>query len=102
GVADELIKMFLQDAPDHLATLRAALAAQDARTVQEVAHRLKGDADILGARQLRELAFGLEQLGRQGTTSGGEAMLAKLERAFEETRTTLEARADDTVARTGR
>src|SRR5262249_2013755 len=102
SVANELVDMFLQDAPGHLAALRDALVGRDAPTLQEVAHRLKGDADILGARQFRELAYGLEQLGRGGSTTGGEAMLSDLERVFEETRAALEARADDSVARTGR
>ena len=63
-IALELASAFLEESPALLAKLREALESQDAKTVNYVAHALKGAVANFGAKQPIETAFALEQLGK--------------------------------------
>ncbi len=61
----ELIATFLEDSPQLIAQLRAALQAGDAETFRRAAHSLKSNAATFGASDLSALAKELEMLGRE-------------------------------------
>jgi signal transduction histidine kinase/DNA-binding response OmpR family regulator/HPt (histidine-containing phosphotransfer) domain-containing protein len=78
----ELVGTFLEDAPQLLSQLRAAVAAADAATVRLVAHGLKSNGAEFGALAFSELCKELEAMGRVGQLDGAEALLARVETSF--------------------
>jgi PAS domain S-box-containing protein len=85
-LADELVSMFLEDAPRHIAALREGARTGDALAVEQAAHTLKGDAAHLGARELQELAGRLMELGRKGAALEAWSLVDELEAAFQRVR----------------
>jgi phosphate/phosphite/phosphonate ABC transporter binding protein len=57
----DILDGFCRDNRDTVATLQQALEAADLRTIQHLAHSLKGSAGNIGAGELREVANELEQ-----------------------------------------
>lgn len=74
----ELIDSFLEDAPQGLATLRAALAAGDAAAFRRAAHSLKSNGATFGARAFEAAARELEQtpLAEPGAAARVDALAA--------------------------
>ena len=60
----EVIEIFLDDVPKHLASLRRAIAAGDAEAVEGAAHTLKGELGYLGISEVSQKARELEEFGR--------------------------------------
>ena len=57
----ELIEIFLADAPMHINAIRDAIRAEDAARVAEAAHALKSGAGNVGAMRIYELCEQLEE-----------------------------------------
>ena len=87
----DLANIFLNDAPPRLAELRTALKAEDAGSLERVAHTLKGSAGSMGAVPLSNIAADLQYLGASGNLIGAEEKLARLEAEWDRTRPALEA-----------
>lgn len=83
----ELLTMFLTDAPDQLAGVRAALTTGDLMTVRKLAHSMKGAAASIGAARVEESARALEHAVREGET----AQVPALTEAVAETLAELQA-----------
>jgi two-component system, sensor histidine kinase and response regulator len=60
----EVIEIFLDDVPKHMAGLRRAIAAGDAEAVEGAAHTLKGELGYLGISEVSQKARELEEFGR--------------------------------------
>ncbi len=75
----EMIEIFREDYPRHLATLREALRRHDASQFEHVAHSLKGSLSAFGAVTAYELAAALETMGRTAALEGAAAVLDQLE-----------------------
>jgi signal transduction histidine kinase/DNA-binding response OmpR family regulator len=60
----EVIEIFLDDVPKHMASLRRAIAAGDAEAVEGAAHTLKGELGYLGVSEVSQKARELEEFGR--------------------------------------
>jgi len=75
----DLIKIFKQDFPSHLLVLREAVKARDVKRVADAAHTLKGMLANLAATQATATVARLEQLGRQGDSSGFDEAFAAFE-----------------------
>ncbi len=78
----ELIDAFREDVPRELATLGVAVQRGDAEAVVRAAHLLKGIAGNLGAMPLAGLCGELESIGRNRTTAGAPALLARIEEEY--------------------
>lgn len=76
----ELVAMFLEDAREQIARLKAALESGDAEGVGKASHSLKGAASNVSAVRLTELALGIEEASREGRLDGVEERLSLLER----------------------
>jgi len=72
----DIIGIFKQEFPRLLQTLEEAVQAQDTKRVAIAAHTLKGMLSNLAASQPAATAARLEQLGRQGDSSGLEGAFA--------------------------
>lgn len=79
----EVIRLFRKSWPIAVADLRAALEAEDAEHVYREAHRMKGQAGVLGARQVVNEAHRLEDLGEKGDLCRASVRLERLVAALE-------------------
>lgn len=75
----ELLGMLLEDAPDQVREMQAAIEGGDAEQLMQTAHRLKGAAANLAAGPVRDVALCLETMARQGRLAGAGTQLARLE-----------------------
>jgi len=87
----ELVKLFLESCPKHLAELRAAQARQDGPALERVAHMLKGAAGALGARAVLVAAERLEAAVRKGNLAQTPEACATLIEALERLQPALAA-----------
>lgn len=87
----EVVGLFLDDYPQAVEKIRAALAANDASGVEHHAHSLKGSVSTFGAQDVFEAALELETLGRSGSLTGAQKGLITLENALRDLRPDLEA-----------
>jgi two-component system, sensor histidine kinase and response regulator len=69
-VLAEVIRVFLADAPDQAAALRAATEAADAASIAVAAHALKGSVGLFSKGAAYEAARALEQAARAGDLTG--------------------------------
>ena len=69
----EVIEIFIEQAPQHVDTLRVALIKKDASAVEKAAHSIKGELGYLGVSGVLDKARELERLGREdGLAEAGE------------------------------
>ncbi len=69
----EVMEIFREEAPKHLAGLREAITQQDAETIERIAHSLQGELGYLG---IAELSHGARQLEEKGRTSDFQGALS--------------------------
>jgi CheY-like chemotaxis protein len=82
----ELIAIYLADAPTHLAAIRGALSARDARLLADSAHALKSGSGNVGAMQVYELCDQLETIARAGDLAAAGKIVPQLETEFRKLR----------------
>ena len=75
----ELVEEFIEEIPKQMADLRDVLAEGDADQVERKAHSLKGAVGNFGAVTVFDLAYELENRGREHRLDGADAVLDQLE-----------------------
>lgn len=75
----ELVSLFLRDAPQRLSAIREAMAGNDATAAERSAHSLKGSSSNVGAMQLATLAAEVEKTANQGDFKALRELLPRLE-----------------------
>ena len=75
----ELIDVFLEDAPLRIDGVRHALAICDAGELYKAAHTLKGSAGNFGAPEVVSRATRLEALAREGDLAAAAIQFTSLE-----------------------
>lgn len=90
----EMVELFLEHAPQRLATANEALAGGDLKTVYRAAHSLKSTAANVGAARLQALAAELEECAAAGDAATAGPMLEELNRRYERVRPDLERERD--------
>jgi HPt (histidine-containing phosphotransfer) domain-containing protein len=88
-VYTELALLFLADIPIHLSALNAAIAAQSAESVGQIAHRLRGSALEMGALRMAPLCAAIERAARAGSLEHAAAQAETLDREFAAARVAL-------------
>lgn len=83
---NELIDVFLEEAPGMIQNMESALANGDAELFRRNAHSLKSNAYTFGAARLGEISRDLEMMGRENNLAVGDRM----DRLREEFRTVAE------------
>jgi two-component system, sensor histidine kinase and response regulator len=78
GMLEELLGLFLRDAPARLDGMEAAIEGNNSEKLRDNAHNLKGMASNLGARRLAEDSGSLEEMGRAGQLTGANQVLARI------------------------
>lgn len=87
----ELLQMYVETIPSYLEAIQAAIAANDAQTVEREAHFIKGSSANLGAIAVERLASTLEQQARLGDLQGAADLLAELTTVFNRIQTLIQA-----------
>jgi signal transduction histidine kinase/CheY-like chemotaxis protein/HPt (histidine-containing phosphotransfer) domain-containing protein len=64
--AKEIIEVFLDDIPKQIESLKHSLEASDAKTVERIAHTIKGAATTVGGQALCEVAAAIESACKNG------------------------------------
>jgi CheY-like chemotaxis protein len=75
----EVIDIFLEEAPKHLAALRLAVAQGVAKTVETAAHTLKGELGYLCVPEISQRASQIEEMGRSSDIRGAAGLLPQFE-----------------------
>jgi HPt (histidine-containing phosphotransfer) domain-containing protein len=75
----EVIDIFLEEAPKHLEALQVAMAQGVAETVETAAHTLKGELGYLGLPEISQRAGQIEEMGRSHDIKGASALLSQFE-----------------------
>ncbi|GAB3442585.1 response regulator [Massilia solisilvae] len=91
ALVQKVIAAYVDDAPQHLRTLRRAIDVHDPASVRKVAHSLKSASANVGAQKLAQLCKDLEYLGRADTTEGADGILTDMEQEFQVVRSSLAA-----------
>lgn len=78
----ELIDLYLHDAPQHLATIRAAAEAKDSASLKHAVHTLKGSSASIGIVHVAELCQRLEQIDCQDSPQRVAALIQLLLHKF--------------------
>jgi PAS domain S-box-containing protein len=83
AVLDEVIGLFLGEAPQHLRALDAALQRSDAAELQRVAHAFKSASLNVGAVRVGGSCRDLERLGREGDVAAAAGAVQALRRQLD-------------------
>ena len=75
----EVMEIFLDQAPKHLEALRLAVAQGQAETVETTAHTLKGELGYLGIPEISQRASEIEEIGRSKDVSRAAGLLPQFE-----------------------
>jgi HPt (histidine-containing phosphotransfer) domain-containing protein len=75
----EVLQIFIDDVPRKINGLRNALDSADADAIRFEAHSLKGSSANIGAELIRELAFKIEQAGKEHQIGTAVELFEKLE-----------------------
>jgi two-component system, sensor histidine kinase and response regulator len=89
-ILEELIELFLTDVPPQLGALREAVQSGDARSVERIAHALKGSSGNMGAVGMEALCAELEEMGRSEDLSAAPGTMTRLEEEFGRVRAVFE------------
>ena len=90
----ELIDLYLDDAPQWVAAIRAAVAQADVFALQRAAHTLKGSSGSMGVRQVAEICRLIEQMNCDASAASDVVLLDLLDREFERARAALRSLRD--------
>ena len=91
GLFAELVDMFLRDTPERLSALQAALAGDDIKEIERVAHSMKSSCGNLGAMGLADLCFQMEMAGRNGSVEDLKSLVERSDDEYKRVRTALES-----------
>jgi HPt (histidine-containing phosphotransfer) domain-containing protein len=75
----EVIEIFLDDVPKHLASLRRAIEDGDGEAIERIAHTLKGECGYMGILEISQRAHDMETFGQKSDVR----LAAKLYATFE-------------------
>ncbi|MCL6473829.1 MAG: Hpt domain-containing protein [Firmicutes bacterium] len=74
----ELLQEFLRTIPPLLSQVEQALNAGDSEALARAAHTIKGSARSVGARAFAEIAFAVEQAGKEQRTGDASGAVRSL------------------------
>jgi HPt (histidine-containing phosphotransfer) domain-containing protein len=87
----EMVTLFLEEAPRQLIAAHQALANHDSKELGRIAHTLKGSSSYYGAKRLAIPCTALEDNCERGNLLGADSLLAQLENEFEAVREVLKS-----------
>jgi len=79
---NEVIALYLDDAAQHVVTLRSAIEQHDVRLLERTAHTLKSSSANVGAMTFSKLCLELEQAARETRLESTPSLVEAAERQF--------------------
>jgi two-component system, sensor histidine kinase and response regulator len=70
----EVLEIFLEEVPNHMAALKNAIVQGNTKAVEEISHTLRGELGYLGVPVVSDRARELEELGRQSDLRRAEEL----------------------------
>ena len=89
-LAQEILDVYLQDAPLQITRLKDALKDVNFTLIHRHAHTLKGASDNISAYALRDIALCLEKIAESGDLEQMNSLFEKIQTEFSRLRSTLE------------
>jgi len=83
AVFQELVGLFLAEAPGRLARIKKAVQECDGEAARQAAHSLKGSSGSFGAAGLAQMCNEIEQMGATGHVELPPEALAELEHEYQ-------------------
>jgi|GEM_PF-1633093 len=81
-VISQIIKQYLEDAPERLHAITTAATAQDTEALRKAAHSLRSSSANLGAITVAQLCKTVENIARSGTTEGTSEAIKQLQTEY--------------------
>lgn len=88
-LADEIINDFILDVPNNISALKEALKKNDAYSLQQRAHTLKGASGNVSAVALQEIARRIELAGETEDFAKAGPLIAELDEQLEKLKKNL-------------
>lgn len=79
----EITSIFLDDYPNLIAEIEAAVDKKDGKLLERAAHSLKGSVSNFGAQAATQASWRLESMARKGNLDEAEAALQDLKEQFQ-------------------
>jgi signal transduction histidine kinase/CheY-like chemotaxis protein len=92
ALMQEMIGIFLEESPKHLATLRQAVEEGNAELIERIAHSLKGEVRFLEIPLASQVAGAVEEMGRARRLHNAMEQVAQLEAAITDATVKMRAR----------
>jgi two-component system, sensor histidine kinase and response regulator len=90
-MAGKIIKIFLQDMPGQMQTMKELVEQDKLEQAEDQAHKIKGAAGNIGGMAMYETAYAMERAGRSGDFNQVQSLMSHLEQQFDELKTILES-----------
>jgi two-component system, sensor histidine kinase and response regulator len=81
-VVQEVLTLFVSEAPSRIRAISAAVEAGDPEAVHRSAHTLKGAAGTIGAAALQAECLALEQMGKRNTLQDASRRLEAMHQEY--------------------
>jgi CheY-like chemotaxis protein/HPt (histidine-containing phosphotransfer) domain-containing protein len=94
----EIAAQYLQDVPERIREMKAALKARDTEVLSRAAHTLKSSSAYVGATRVGRLGAKMEQMADRGELEAMGYWITRMEADFERVRAQLLAPDDPTAA----
>ncbi|NLF71549.1 MAG: Hpt domain-containing protein [Candidatus Anammoximicrobium sp.] len=88
----DLVRVFLEEATTLMADIRRSISQRDAVLLRRSAHTLKGSLRIFDSAVASDLAFQLEEMGKNSAFDNAPSVLADLEPQMERVVGVMKAR----------
>ena len=82
-ILEEILRMFLEQGPERMAKVEAALARAEAKELERESHGLKGAAATLGMEPLRVASYAVERLAGGGCVDEAAPAVAAMRVAMD-------------------
>ena len=79
----EVLYTFVNDMPDRIEKMKAALDQKDMKTLETISHTIKGSSAVIEADALREVASNIEQEAKANNKNQASQFLKTFEHVFE-------------------
>ena len=85
----EILNLFLNEVPKKIGTLRSAVIASDAISVQRTAHSLKGSSGNIGARAMHDICRQLDDRAKSGELARLQSLVEELDAEYSKVETEI-------------
>ena len=75
---DAIIDIFVEDAPQQIEDIQAALEQGDHQALAHISHKLRGSTEFLGTSSISSLATGVESAAKNGDDAQLKALVPEL------------------------